>query len=89
MSGETVVNGGTGSYALEATVVALVFVAGPFLLVLLAEILGRVRARRAALAGPPRLTLVRSPDRCRACGYVGWHDQGCGLLDRLDAGARS
>jgi hypothetical protein len=34
---------------------------------------------------PPRLSVV--PDPCRACGACGsWHDQGCGLLDRLDAG---
>jgi hypothetical protein len=33
----------------------------------------------------PRLSVV--PDPCRACGARdGWHDHGCGLLDRLDAG---
>jgi hypothetical protein len=31
--------------------------------------------------------LATSPDPCRACGARnGWHDQGCGILDRLDHG---
>jgi hypothetical protein len=46
---------------------------------------GRARVHRGQSWQPrPRAT---SPDPCRACGARdGWHDQGCGLLDRLDAG---
>jgi hypothetical protein len=56
------------------------------------DLLEEVGELREALDGhpsqprrlPPRLSVV--PDACRACGARdGWHDQGCGLLDRLDA----
>lgn len=29
-----------------------------------------------------------SPDPMRCCNGVGWHKDGCGLLDQLDAGER-
>lgn len=82
----TVVNGGTGSYAFEATLVAVGFILLPIVAVLISTARTSLRARRAA-GRRPNLTVVRSPEPCRVCRGVGWHSQGCGLLDRLDAPA--
>ena len=35
---------------------------------------------------PPTHVQVVTPRPCRACGRTGWCDEGCSLLDRLDAG---
>lgn len=80
----------TATYALSA-VVSVVAVLACFFGVAAAWILldrGLDRLLAAHRRGVERVRAASvSPDDCRSCGSpYGWHEQGCGVLDRLDRG---
>lgn len=66
---------------LVSTVAAVVLIGG---CLLVAAIIWNAIERTIVARSAPAASVT--PDRCRACGVIGFHEQGCGALDRLDLG---